>query len=87
MDIRKTEKKYLGSFVTLFWNRTAKIKQTDNVSNEDDQRRMDIEISLTTICYMEANWIGHILRRNCLLKFGINGMLMGTSGLKENESS
>jgi len=29
------------------------------------------------MCYFEANWIGHILRRNCLLKQVIEGKIKG----------
>jgi hypothetical protein len=30
-----------------------------------------------TIKRRKANWIGHIVRRNCLLKHGIEGMIEG----------
>ena len=32
---------------------------------------------LHTIKRRKANWIGHILRRNCLLKHNIEGMIEG----------
>jgi hypothetical protein len=38
---------------------------------------------LHTIKRRKANWIGHILRRNCLLKHMIEGMLEGRIETKE----
>jgi len=32
---------------------------------------------LHTMCRRKANWIGHILRRNCLLKHVIEGKIEG----------
>ena len=32
---------------------------------------------LHKICKLKANWIGHILRRNCLLKRVIEGKIQG----------
>jgi hypothetical protein len=34
-------------------------------------------IILTAIKKRKANWIGHILRRNCLLKYVIEGKIEG----------
>jgi hypothetical protein len=33
---------------------------------------------LHTIRQRKANWIGHILRRNCLIKHSIEGKILGT---------
>jgi hypothetical protein len=55
-----------------------KISWTDHVRNEDvllrfkEQRNILYEISKR-----EANWIGHILRRNCLLQQAIEGKIKG----------
>jgi hypothetical protein len=38
-----------------------------------------------TIKRRKANWIGHILRRNCLLKHVIEGKLVGRLERREDE--
>jgi hypothetical protein len=35
---------------------------------------------LHTIRRRKANWIGHILRRNCLIKYIIEGKILGQEG-------
>jgi hypothetical protein len=55
-----------------------KISCTDRVRNEEVLHRVNEERnSLHTIKRRKANWIGHILRRNCLLKHVIEGKLEG----------
>jgi hypothetical protein len=41
------------------------------------QRVKEERNSLHTVKRRKANWIGHILRRNCLLKHGIKGKIGG----------
>jgi hypothetical protein len=44
------------------------------VKNEEVLRRVKEERNiLLTIKRRQANWIGHILRRNCLLKYVTEG--------------
>jgi hypothetical protein len=46
-----------------------KISWTDRVRNEEELSRAKEERNtLQTIKRREANWIGHILHKNCLLK-------------------
>ena len=58
--------------------RMEKISWTDHVRNEEllirvnEQRNILLEISKR-----KANWIGHILRRNCLLQGVIEGKIKG----------
>jgi hypothetical protein len=55
-----------------------KISWTDRVRNEEVLHRVKEERNTEhTIKRRKANWIGHILRRNCLLKHVIEGMLDG----------
>jgi hypothetical protein len=55
-----------------------KISWTDRVRNEEVLHRVKEERNiLHTINRRKANWIGHILRRNCLLKHVIKGKLEG----------
>jgi hypothetical protein len=70
--------KYLESFEMWCWRRMEKISWTDRVRNEEVLHRVKEESNiLHTIKRSKANWIGHILRRNCLLKHGIEGKLEG----------
>jgi hypothetical protein len=51
-----------------------KISWTDRVRNEEVLHRVKEERNiLHTVKGRKANWIGHILRRNCLLKQVIEG--------------
>jgi hypothetical protein len=53
-----------------------KISWTDRVRNEEVLHRVKEERTiLHKIIRRKANWIGHILRRNCLLKHVIKGKL------------
>jgi hypothetical protein len=46
------------------------------VRNEEVLHRVKVERNIThTVKRRKANWIGHILRRNCLLKHVIEGKL------------
>jgi hypothetical protein len=61
-----------------------KISWTDRVRNEEVLLRVKEERNiLHTIKRIKANWIGHILRRNCLLKHVIEGKLEGRIELTE----
>jgi hypothetical protein len=55
-----------------------KISWTDRVNNEALLHRIKEERNiLHTIKRRKANWIGHILRRNCLLKHTTEGKIRG----------
>ena len=55
-----------------------KISWTDHVRNEDVLLRVNEQRNiLHEIRKRKANWIGHILRRNCLLKQFIEGKIKG----------
>jgi hypothetical protein len=61
-----------------------KISWTDRVRNEEVLHRVKEERNiLRTIKRRKANWIGHILRRNCLLKHVIEGTLEGRIEITE----
>ena len=52
------------------WRRIEKISWTDRLRNDEVLRRFKEDRNmLQTIKRKKANWIGHILRRNCLLLF------------------
>ena len=55
-----------------------KISWTDHVRNEEVLLRVNEQRNiLHDIRKRKANWIGHILRRNCLLKQVIEGKIKG----------
>ena len=55
-----------------------KISWTDHVRNEDVLLRVKEQRNiLHEIRKRKANWIGHILRRNCLLQQVIEGTIKG----------
>jgi hypothetical protein len=56
-----------------------KISWNDRVNNETVLHRVKEERNiLHTIRRRKANWIGHTLRSNCLLKHIIEGKIIGT---------
>jgi hypothetical protein len=58
------------------WRRKDRINWTDRVRNAEVLHRVKEERNiLHKIKRAKANWIGHILRRNCLLKHVIEGKL------------
>jgi hypothetical protein len=74
--LRKVDQKYLESFQIWCWRRKEKISWTHRVRNKDVLHRVKEDRNiLRTIKRRKANWIGHILRRNCLLKHVIEGKL------------
>ena len=54
------------------------IRKTDHVRNEEVSRGVKEERNIQqTTKRRRANWIGHFLRRNCLLKQVIEGKIEG----------
>jgi hypothetical protein len=66
--IRAVDQKQLESFEMWCWRRMEKISWTDHVRNEVLLRVKEQRNILHEIRKWKANWIGHILRRNCLLQ-------------------
>jgi hypothetical protein len=70
------DQKHLESFEMWCWRRMEQISWTEHVRNEEvllrDQEQRNI---LHEIRKRKANWIGHILRRNCLLQRVIEGKI------------
>jgi hypothetical protein len=74
--LRKVPQKYLERFEMWWWRRMEKIRWTDRVRNEEVLHRTKEERNiLHAVKRRKANWIGHILRRHCLLKHVIEGKL------------
>ena len=74
--IREVDQKHLESFEMWCWRRMQKISWKDHVRNEEvflkveERRNIMHEISKR-----KANWIGHVLRRNCFLQRVIEGKI------------
>jgi hypothetical protein len=67
--LRAVDQRHLESFEMWCWRRMERISWTDNVRNKDVLLRVKEQRNiLHEISKRKANWISHILRRNCLLK-------------------
>jgi hypothetical protein len=76
--LRAVDQKHLESFEMGCWRRMEKISWTDHVRNEEVLLRVSEQRNiLHEIRKWKAKWIGHILRRNCLLKEVIEGKIKG----------
>jgi hypothetical protein len=61
-----------------FWRKMEKISWTDHVRNEGVLLRVKEQRNiLHEINKRKANWMGHILRRNCLLQRVTEGKIQG----------
>jgi hypothetical protein len=75
---RKIHQNYLESFEMWCRRRMEKIIWTDRERHEEVLHRVKEKRNiLHTIKRRKANWIGHVLRRNCILKHVIEGKLEG----------
>ena len=72
------DQKHLKSFEMWCWKRMETISWTDHVRNEELLLRVKERWNVVhEIRKRKANWIGHILRRNCLLQRVIEGKIQG----------
>ena len=64
------------------WRRMEKIKWSEKVTNEQVLDRIGEKRTLiNNILRRKANWIGYILRRNCLLHDAIEGQMTEVKGV------
>ena len=76
--LRATDQKRLECFEMWCWRRIEKISWTDHVRNEEVLLKVNEQRNiLHEIRKWKGNWIGHILRRNCLLQQVIEGRIKG----------
>ena len=74
--LRAVDQKHLESFKMWCWRRMEKISWTDHVRSEKVLLRVKEQRNiLHEIRKRKANWIGHILRGNCLLQRVIEGKI------------
>jgi hypothetical protein len=76
--LRAVDQKHLESFEMWCWRRMEKVSWTNHVRNEEVLLRATAQRNiLHEISKWKANWIGHILDRNCLLQWVIEGKIKG----------
>ena len=76
--LRAADQKYLENFEMWCWRGMKKISWADHVTNKEVLLRVNEQREiLHEIRKRKANWIGHILCRNCLLKQVMEGKIMG----------
>jgi hypothetical protein len=76
--LRAADQKHLESFERWCWRRMEMISWTEHVRNEDVLLKVKEQWNiLHEISKWKANWIGHILRRNCLLQRVIERKIKG----------
>jgi len=76
--LRAVDQKHLESFEMWCWRRMEKTSWTDHVRNKEVLFRVKEQKNiLHEIRKQKANWISHILRRNCLLQRVIEGKIQG----------
>jgi len=76
--LRAVDQKQLESFEMWCWRGMEKVSWTDHVRNEEVLLRVKEQRNiLHEIRKRKANWIGHTLRRNCLLQRVIEGKIKG----------
>jgi len=75
---RAVDQKQLESFEMWCWRGMEKISWTDHVRNEEVLLKVkEYRNTLHEIRKRNANWVGHILRRNCILQRVIEGKIKG----------
>jgi hypothetical protein len=72
--LQTADYKYQELFEMWCWRRMEKIGWTDHMRSEVLLRVKEQRIMLHELSKQKANWIGHILRRNCLLQQVIEGV-------------
>jgi len=76
--LRAADQKHLESFEMWCWRSMEKISWTDHVRDEEVLLRANEQKNiLHEIRKRKANWIGHILCRNCLLQRVNEGKVKG----------
>ena len=76
--LRRNEQKQLEAFEMWVWRSMDHVKWTDKIKNAVVLERVgERRIMLELIRKKKRNWLGHWLRRNCLLKDALEGMVNG----------
>ncbi|KAJ4434802.1 hypothetical protein ANN_23373 [Periplaneta americana] len=74
--LRRSEEKRIEAFEMWIWRIMECVKWTDRIRNEAVLERVNEErMMLKLIRKRKRNWLGHWLRRNCLQKDELEGMV------------
>ena len=72
----------MKSFEIWCWRRAEKIKWPEKVTNEQVLERVgEKRILINDTLHRKSNWIGHIMKRNCLLHDGIEEQMTEVKGV------
>ncbi|KAJ4428715.1 hypothetical protein ANN_25708 [Periplaneta americana] len=75
--LRLSEEKRIEAFEMWIWRRMERVKWTDRIRDETVLERVGEErMMLKPIRKRKRNWLGHWLRRNCLLKDALSELLI-----------
>jgi hypothetical protein len=78
LTLRTVDQKHLGSFEMWCWRRMEKTSWTDHVRDQEVLLRFKEQRNILHVIRKRmANWIGHILHRNCHLQRVIEGKIHG----------
>jgi len=76
--LRKQDKNRLEAFEMWVWRRMEKIKWTDKIKNEVVLERVgERRKLLQAVQKRKSNWLGHVLRRQCLQRDMLEGSVEG----------
>ncbi|KAJ4449015.1 hypothetical protein ANN_00409 [Periplaneta americana] len=76
--LRRSEEKRIEAFEMWIWRIMERVKWTDRIRNEVVLERVgEGRMKLKHIRKRKMNWLSHWLRRNCLLKDVLEGMVNG----------
>ncbi|KAJ4441534.1 hypothetical protein ANN_11390 [Periplaneta americana] len=76
--LRRSEEKRIEAFEMWIWRRMERVKWTERITNEAVLERVGEErMMLKLIRKRKRIWLGHWLRRNCLLKNALEVMMNG----------
>ncbi|KAJ4428339.1 hypothetical protein ANN_24358 [Periplaneta americana] len=75
--LRRSEEKRIEAFEMWVWTRMERVKWTDRIRNEVLETVGEERMMLKLIRKRKRNWLDHWLRRNCLVKDPLEGMVNG----------
>ena len=76
--LRRNEQKQLDVFEMCVWRRMERVKWTDKIKNAVVLERVEEGRTILELMRKgKRNWLGQWLKRNCLLKDALEGMVNG----------
>ncbi|KAJ4427921.1 hypothetical protein ANN_23931 [Periplaneta americana] len=75
--LRRSEEKRLEAFEMWIWRRMERVKCTDRIGNEAVAYKEEWVKKLKLMRKIKRDWLGHWLRRNCLLKNAVEEIVNG----------